>query len=67
VSLELIRTIRCDHRGPDGEQCCTAWGSPIEQPTAALLRAHLRSSGWRRRKGRDLCPEHARPSALSPA
>lgn len=61
MSLELIRTIRCDHRDSDGEQCDTAWGAPIEQPTAALLRAYLRGSGWRRtRVGYDLCPEHAR-------
>ena len=56
MSLELIRTIRCDRILPDGEQCDRAWGAPIEQPTVALLRAHLKASGWHRTRAGDICP-----------
>jgi hypothetical protein len=57
VTLELIRTIRCDNIRPDGEQCDHASGAPIEQPTVALLRAHLKTRGWHRTKAGDICPD----------
>ncbi|MFE7111105.1 hypothetical protein ACFU98_43695 [Streptomyces sp. NPDC057575] len=65
MSAERYRAIRCDRTDAVGERCDTEWSHPVAVATFAELRRHLRERGWRRRAGRDLCPEHASEKPVS--
>ncbi|MFJ1838994.1 hypothetical protein ACIOJ9_34655 [Streptomyces sp. NPDC088175] len=59
MSAELHRTIRCDAHDNTGGRCGTEWGHPVGARSFPELRRFLRERGWRRRDGRDLCPDCA--------
>lgn len=50
--------------GCDGGGCEVEWMQPIPARNATELRAYLKTCGWARQRGRDLCPDCAagRPS-----
>ena len=58
MSAGVIHTIRCDAE-VDGERCDSERFWPVAVAHHRELRANLRTVGWRRRAGRDLCPDHA--------
>lgn len=49
--------IQCDHE-QDGEQC-NRYDHPPGARTFGESRRRLAREGWRRRDGRDYCPDHA--------
>jgi hypothetical protein len=52
VTVAVYRRLWCDAK-------CGAWYGLAELPgdTAAELRRCARTEGWRRKNGKDLCPE----------
>ncbi|PAZ15627.1 hypothetical protein CLM62_12590 [Streptomyces sp. SA15] len=55
MTVAVYRRLWCDHKP------CGSWHGPADLPgeTAAELRRTARSAGWRRKNGKDLCPDHA--------
>lgn len=58
MSADVVHLIRCD-AVVDGDQCGNERFWPVSVAHHRELRANLRKQGWRRRAGRDLCPDHA--------
>lgn len=60
MSIVITRTVFCDISAPG----CVGWCAEQTDATADMVRAEARRCGWSRRKGKDICPNCAEPTAV---